>query len=702
MAEGTEERLLENFREKRTRAIQGQELLLKYLVEVDKAKTPEEACSLAAEIIAANTSFSRPAVYLWDKREECLRLSGFANHNPSVKVIYPSQGICGRCYRTGEIQVINDVTQDPDYFPDMSDTEAELSVPIVWHGRIFGVLDVEAAEANCFDETSVRFSLLLVGILASVLTHIEAERELQEGLERSRANRRNLTLAQQALNRSLETLMESKREVEAYSQFKQILLDASSELFQCRSSEALYDVVGKVLRERFGYQRSFIFGRHRRSMPVTTVFVHGEFSISREEEEEYILRKKGIIGRVVQTLEPYVCNDASDDPYFRSDVFGTLSEIAFPIAHEGFLWGVLAVISKDKNAFSMRDVEILTILTKSMALVLENISNVQRLQRELQGMRFLHDLANVLSGERDNVEIAWKTVSLLTNRFPDTSIYIWLKAEDQCRMVASSVLSSGQLLSKSREIVNQGGGLALHALKRGQVVNTPDVRVNPHYAKVESSTLSELDVPICHQEEPLGVIALERSRLGGFSTEDEDLFHVLSRHLGALFSVNRLLDVEEEKARRDGLTGIWNRRFLMQYLEETVAPLANREEFCSVIMMDMWKFKEVNDSYGHAVGDEVLIKAARAMSRVLGERGVVGRYGGDEFLAVLTGRSPEEVQKIAEELEKSVEGLCFSIPSLKAHVNFGIAFFGEDGKTSDEVLVVADRRMYENKGRKLC
>ncbi|HPQ36683.1 MAG TPA: hypothetical protein PLW97_03475, partial [Synergistaceae bacterium] len=69
MAEGTEERLLGNFREKRTRAIQGQELLLKYLVEVDKAKTPEEACSLAAEIIAANTSFSRPAVYLWDKRE---------------------------------------------------------------------------------------------------------------------------------------------------------------------------------------------------------------------------------------------------------------------------------------------------------------------------------------------------------------------------------------------------------------------------------------------------------------------------------------------------------------------------------------------------------------------------------------------------------------------------------------------------------
>jgi diguanylate cyclase (GGDEF)-like protein len=680
---------------------QGQDLLLQYLVEVDKAETKEDACSLAAKIIAEKTSFSRPAVYLWNEGEECLELAGYANHNPSVRCIRSGQGICGRCYRTGEVQVVNDVLLDPDYFPDMSDTQAELAVPIVWHGRVFGVMDVEAMEKNCFHEGDVRFSTLLVGILASVLSHIDAEMELQEGLERSRANRRNLSLAQQALNRSLETLLESKREVESYSQFKQILLDASSELFQCKDTESLYGVVGKVLRERFGYQRAFIFGRLSRKDPVTTVFSYRAFAIPPEEEREYVLEKKGIIGRVAASLEPYICNDTSQDPYFRPDEFGTLSEIAFPIAHGEFLWGILVVISEKTEAFSLRDVEILTILVNSMALVLENIANVQMLQRELQGMRFLHDLVNALSGERDNVEISRKTVSLLTSRFPDTSIYIWLKLEEGCRMVASSALPAEELPRESQRIIEQGRGLALRALESGEICNTPDVRESPYYAKVNSNTLSELDVPIYHQKEPLGTIALERAKVGAFSSEDEELFHVLSRHLGALFSVNRLLDVEEEKARRDALTGIWNRRFLIQYLQETVEPRTRRGEPCCVIMGDMWKFKDINDTYGHAVGDEVLIKSAQAMAAAVGDRGVVGRYGGDEFLVVLGGVSPEEIEKIVRDLSKSLESLTFSVPSLQAYANFGVACFGEDGETSDDVLAAADRRMYESKGKRI-
>jgi diguanylate cyclase (GGDEF)-like protein len=456
-----------------------------------------------------------------------------------------------------------------------------------------------------------------------------------------------------------------------------------------------------VLRERFGYQRAFIFGRLSRKDPVTTVFSYRAFAIPPEEEREYVLEKKGIIGRVAASLEPYICNDTSQDPYFRPDEFGTLSEIAFPIAHGEFLWGILVVISEKTEAFSLRDVEILTILVNSMALVLENIANVQMLQRELQGMRFLHDLVNALSGERDNVEISRKTVSLLTSRFPDTSIYIWLKLEEGCRMVASSALPAEELPRESQRIIEQGRGLALRALESGEICNTPDVRESPYYAKVNSNTLSELDVPIYHQKEPLGTIALERAKVGAFSSEDEELFHVLSRHLGALFSVNRLLDVEEEKARRDALTGIWNRRFLIQYLQETVEPRTRRGEPCCVIMGDMWKFKDINDTYGHAVGDEVLIKSAQAMAAAVGDRGVVGRYGGDEFLVVLGGVSPEEIEKIVRDLSKSLESLTFSVPSLQAYANFGVACFGEDGETSDDVLAAADRRMYESKGKRI-
>jgi diguanylate cyclase (GGDEF)-like protein len=89
------------------------------------------------------------------------------------------------------------------------------------------------------------------------------------------------------------------------------------------------------------------------------------------------------------------------------------------------------------------------------------------------------------------------------------------------------------------------------------------------------------------------------------------------------------------------------------------------------------------------------------MAAAVGDRGVVGRYGGDEFLVVLGEALPDEVQRVLRDLNNSLESLTFSVPSLRAYANFGVACFKEDGESSDEVLAVADRRMYENKGKRI-
>ena len=154
-------------------------------------------------------------------------------------------------------------------------------------------------------------------------------------------------------------------------------------------------------------------------------------------------------------------------------------------------------------------------------------------------------------------------------------------------------------------------------------------------------------------------------------------------------------------ATRDALTGIFNRRSLMQQTDQSFAEARANDTLISCIMCDIDHFKAVNDKYGHAGGDQVIQGAARALQRGLRLNDFVGRYGGEEFCVVLPGGSLEQAQEIAERLREDIEASLGSAlrdhPGVRVTMSFGVAEISSQIADSAALIDLADQALYHAK-----
>jgi diguanylate cyclase (GGDEF)-like protein len=151
----------------------------------------------------------------------------------------------------------------------------------------------------------------------------------------------------------------------------------------------------------------------------------------------------------------------------------------------------------------------------------------------------------------------------------------------------------------------------------------------------------------------------------------------------------------------DELTGISNRRFLRNYLEHKVS-WDEADRPLSLLMLDLDGFKEINDTYGHEVGDQALIWVAEQLRDVAGAHGLPIRYAGDEFIILMPHSARPEAVQIAEKLRERVSELTFRGPGgqeLELHFSIGIATAPEDAQDGTDLIRRADAALYSAKAR---
>jgi diguanylate cyclase (GGDEF)-like protein len=155
-----------------------------------------------------------------------------------------------------------------------------------------------------------------------------------------------------------------------------------------------------------------------------------------------------------------------------------------------------------------------------------------------------------------------------------------------------------------------------------------------------------------------------------------------------------------ELSNTDHLTGLFNRRYLMEALGKEVQRSVRKAGNLSLIILDIDHFKQVNDTYGHLQGDVVLQKVALQLQKELRAYDTAARYGGEEFIAVLPDATLNEAVFVAERVRASVEATKFSgaLSSLKLTVSIGVARFSSPGCTTvDSFIKLADDSLYRAK-----
>lgn len=147
-------------------------------------------------------------------------------------------------------------------------------------------------------------------------------------------------------------------------------------------------------------------------------------------------------------------------------------------------------------------------------------------------------------------------------------------------------------------------------------------------------------------------------------------------------------------AETDPLTGVGNRRHFFARARQAVAVAARDNAPLTIVLLDVDHFKRLNDTYGHAVGDEALIMVAHACKRVLRAGDVFCRWGGEEFIALLPAATLATGCALAERLRTSVAAAAHDAVPTEVTVSIGVAELNPTAETLEQVIAHADQRLY--------
>jgi len=166
----------------------------------------------------------------------------------------------------------------------------------------------------------------------------------------------------------------------------------------------------------------------------------------------------------------------------------------------------------------------------------------------------------------------------------------------------------------------------------------------------------------------------------------------------ALSVIMIYINIQKNQLYTDHLTGLYNRRLLDIHLKDCLKNNA-KQGGIGVIMLDIEKFKDINDTFGHVVGDQALVETANALKKSIGQTGFTARYGGDEFVVVIPANDKSLLERAAKTIKDGIEQLNQREDILyKLHLSMGYELFECGGNiTISDVLYRIDRQMYEDK-----
>lgn len=320
-------------------------------------------------------------------------------------------------------------------------------------------------------------------------------------------------------------------------------------------------------------------------------------------------------------------------------------------------------------------------------------------------LRVFHDVARTLTTSLELEEILSAIMDKMANFFgPERWSLLMIDPIAQDLYYAIAVGEDAASLKGLR--VPLGQGVAGWVASTGNPLVVPNVALDPHWSSFarnhpDLKIHSIACVPIRSGENTLGVIQLLNSKLDLLSEYSISFLRILCDYAAIAIQNARSINLIHELSITDDCTGLFNARRLYTMLDEQVALKRHGEPVpFSLIFIDLDYFKTVNDTHGHLFGSRLLAEVGGLFRRTVSASSAAFRYGGDEFVILLSSTGKEAASNITEDLCDSLRTHSFLNAeglALKISGSFGVATFPEDGDSVHAMLRSADSMMYEVK-----
>jgi diguanylate cyclase (GGDEF)-like protein/putative nucleotidyltransferase with HDIG domain len=355
--------------------------------------------------------------------------------------------------------------------------------------------------------------------------------------------------------------------------------------------------------------------------------------------------------------------------------------------------GVMAVHSIQERVFDEGHVELLRVLASEAAVAIENARLFSQEQNKSRQLTLINNVSNHAITTLDPEEMLSKIVVEIDRAVSYDHIGIAILDYSSKELVIQA--EAGTRRDALGRHVALGEGLVGQAARTGQIVVVPEVNATSP-RPILPGTASAVALPVSYGEQTLGALYVESSVKCDFSDDEIRLLRTLADLFAGALHNALTFQKAQEQAITDGLTGVKTHRFLMEALSSEWKRSTRANRPFALVLMDLDRFKFVNDFYGHLEGDVVLQRVGHILEQNCRRSDVVARYGGDEFVILM----PETTVESARQLAGKLRGWVAADPLLRDKnitASFGIAGFPVHGSTPQELIQVADSSMYLSK-----
>ena len=325
--------------------------------------------------------------------------------------------------------------------------------------------------------------------------------------------------------------------------------------------------------------------------------------------------------------------------------------------------------------------------------------SITQAQREVFA---LHEIAQTIGSSLNMHD----TVTLVSNKLRaivpfDTCIIFVVDDRSGKAVAIHAVGDHAEMFEHRRMSVGDGVTGWVIANTRSMCNSSPELDLVGLPDEVVKTYRGVLVSPLIREDGAFGAITLYSKGRTSYTAEHVRLLESVAQHAASALNNAITFEKTKESALTDSLTELPNSRGFYMMLEQRLAECQrlNRESL-SLISMDIDDFKQINDQWGHAIGDRLLASIARVIRKELRQMDILCRYAGDEFVAIMPMASQQMSEGVAERIRSAVASYQFSVrtgKTIEVTISTGISCFPNDGETTEELLTKAARNMQHDK-----
>jgi two-component system cell cycle response regulator len=432
-----------------------------------------------------------------------------------------------------------------------------------------------------------------------------------------------------------------------------------------------------------------IFNEADRNLLIVT-----SFNLDKDYTGTCMELGEGLMGRVALTLEPLIVSDYQNWPG-KSSQYGDgpwKSAIVVPLQMGAKLLGAIGVVDATADhQFTPSDQRLLIMFAQQASIAINNARMYLATKEAADRRAILHQASQEIVAASLNPEGIYSAIhNAAAQLMPSEAFVIALMNE------TSNLIEAVYLMDRAGRTpaltLPAGAGLSGYIINTGKALYIEDLE---EYDGVESIRFGDsqdvrsiLAVPMILKDRVIGMLSVQSYQARAYTPEDMHLLEMLSAHAAIAIDNTRLFQVVQLLAITDPLTGANNRRELYDLGEREFARSKRYKHLLSAMMVDIDKFKKVNDSHGHTIGDQILIELTERIRANIRDIDILGRYGGDEFAILLPDTGLESARQVAERLRAAISGDPFRTEAGLIHITVSIGVSTNSEKiTSMETLI---------------